>query len=112
MTWRPLPGSRRAGSEGEPRLVRESLEPFAQRVGAPKVEAVGAVFAGWEAAVGASVAAHCRAVSLVDGVLQVEVDQPGWATQLRYLAPDVIRRLEETVGEDVVARIEVRVRRF
>lgn len=75
------------------------------------MEALGAVFDGWDSAVGASVAAHCRPVSLVDGVLRVSADQPGWATQLRYLAADVIRRLNETVGEGVVSRIDVQVHR-
>jgi predicted nucleic acid-binding Zn ribbon protein len=111
MSWRPIPRSRRPGSDGDPRPVSESLEPFARRVGAPEVGSLGAVFAGWDAAVGPSVAAHCHPVSLVDGVLTVAVDQPGWATQLRYLGADVIRRLEEAVGTGLVTRIDVRVRR-
>ncbi len=71
---------------------------------------VGGVFAGWERAVGAQVAAHARPVRLAEGTLLVEVDEPGWATQLRYLEDTVLQRLAEVGGEGVV-RIEIRVRR-
>ena len=115
MTWQPLPrgheDGRDGGEERGPRLVRESLDQFARRLGAPQAAAVGAVFAGWEDAVGPTVAAHCRPVSLRNGVLTVSVEQPAWATQLRYLAADVIRRLEEVAGTGLVTRLEVRVRR-
>jgi hypothetical protein len=49
-------------------------------------------------------------VGLVDGALRVAVDDPGWATELRYLGADVVRRLDEVVGEGVVRRLEVVVR--
>jgi len=40
----------------------------------------------------------------------VEVDEPGWATQLRYLEREILERLA-AVGGSGVERIEVRVRR-
>jgi predicted nucleic acid-binding Zn ribbon protein len=43
--------------------------------------------------------------------LVVVVDQPGWATQLRFLEADLLRRLAEMVGPGVVETIEVKVRR-
>jgi predicted nucleic acid-binding Zn ribbon protein len=92
-----------------PRPVRDSLEGLARRLGAPTATALGAVFSRWEDAVGATVAAHARPVSLNDGVLVVAVDQPGWATQLRYLSADLLTRLAEVAGEGVVGRIDIRV---
>lgn len=92
-----------------PRPVREGLEGLARRLGAPTASALGAVFSGWEEAVGATVAAHARPVSLTDGILVVVVDQPGWATQLRYLSSDLLQRLAEVAGEGVLGRIEIRV---
>lgn len=71
---------------------------------------VGGVFARWEDAVGPQVAAHARPIRLSEGTLVVEVDEPGWATQLRYLERDVLTRLAE-VGGAGVERIEVRVKR-
>jgi predicted nucleic acid-binding Zn ribbon protein len=93
----------------KPRPVRESLEHLARRLGAPTASALGAVFSQWDEAVGPSVAAHARPVSLTDGVLVVVVDQPGWATQLRYLSTDLLQRLADVAGEGVVGRIEIRV---
>src|SRR5436190_17568430 len=107
-TWRPLRPSREAR---EPRLVRESLEGLAARVGAPDSASLAAVFGHWEEAVGPAVAAHCRPATLVNGVLLVEVDDPAWATQLRYLASTVVERLAAQAGAGAVTRMEVRVRR-
>jgi predicted nucleic acid-binding Zn ribbon protein len=92
-----------------PRPVKDSLEHLARRLGAPTATALGAVFSRWDEAVGATVAAHARPVSLADGVLVVAVDQPGWATQLRYLSADLLGRLAEVAGEGVVGRIDIRV---
>ena len=92
-----------------PRPVSDGLEGMARRLGAPTASSLGAVFSQWDEAVGASVAAHARPVSLADGVLTVAVDQPGWATQLRYLASDLIRRLADVAGPGVVGRLEIRV---
>lgn len=103
-TWRPLRGER-----GEPRAVGDSLDGFAKRLGVPGAGALAVVFAHWTDVVGDGVAAHARPVSLVKGVLRVAVDQPGWATQLKFLAPQLVERLSEVAGDGVVARIEVRV---
>ena len=92
-----------------PRPVSDGLEPLARRLGAPTASALGAVFSRWEEAVGPAVAAHSRPLSLTDGVLTVAVDQPGWATQLRYLTATLLARLEEVAGAGVVRRIDIRV---
>jgi predicted nucleic acid-binding Zn ribbon protein len=92
-----------------PRPVSVGLEALARRLGAPTASALGAVFSQWDAAVGSSVAAHARPISLTDGVLTVAVDQPGWATQLRYLTPSLLANLAEVAGPDVVGKIEIRV---
>lgn len=92
-----------------PRPVKDSLEHLARRLGAPTATSLGAVFSRWEEAVGATVAAHAQPRSLTDGVLVVGVDQPGWATQLRYLSSDLLARLTEVAGDGVVGRIDIRV---
>ena len=92
-----------------PRPVADGLDHLARRLGAPTASALGAVFAHWEEAVGPTIAAHATPKSLIDGVLVVAVDQPGWATQLRYLSNDLLRKLKEVAGEGVVGRIDIRV---
>jgi predicted nucleic acid-binding Zn ribbon protein len=92
-----------------PRPVKDGLEGLARRLGAPTASSLGAVFSHWEETVGKTVAAHARPLSLTDGVLVVAVDEPGWATQLRYLTNDLLSRLADVAGPGVVGRIELRV---
>jgi predicted nucleic acid-binding Zn ribbon protein len=81
----------------------------AAHLGVPAPDVLGAVFAHWEQVVGPSVAAHSKPVTLRDGVLVVAVDQPAWATQLRYLQADLLRRLGEAAGPGEISEVEVRV---
>ena len=69
------------------------------------------VFADWEEVVGADVARNCRPVRLAGGVLVVAATSPSWATQLRYLAPKLRLAVNQALGEPMVERVEVTVRR-
>lgn len=88
--------------------VLRSLQPAS--ASATPAKTVGGVFARWEDAVGAQIAANARPTRLSDGVLFVEVDEPGWATQLRYLETQLIERITAVAGPGVT-KIELRVRR-
>ena len=68
---------------------------------------VRGVFARWPELVGPEVAAHATPESFADGRLVVRTDSTAWATQLRLLAPTVVRRLNEELGPDTVTVIEV-----
>ena len=72
--------------------------------------ALGGVFGRWEEAVGAPVAEHVQPVKLDGGKLVVEVDDPAWATQLRFLDSTEKRRLLEVAGA-TIETIDVRVKR-
>lgn len=93
----------------EPRPIGESLDRLARRLGAPAASSLGAVFTKWADAVGPAVAAHTRPVGLHDGVLTVAVDDPAWATQLRFLTADLVEKIASVAGDDVVVAIEIRV---
>jgi hypothetical protein len=41
----------------------------------------------------------------------VAVTEPAWATQLTYLEGELLGRFREALGEGVVDRVEVRLRR-
>ncbi|MDN5893970.1 MAG: DciA family protein [Nocardioides sp.] len=68
---------------------------------------VHTVFGSWGSIVGDEVAQHCFPTSFVDGRLTVRTDSTAWATQLRLLAPTVVRRLNEELGHGAVTIIEV-----
>jgi predicted nucleic acid-binding Zn ribbon protein len=76
---------------------------------------VHGVFSRWDAMVGRDVAQHVRPVSYVredgdgqvGGRLVVQTDSTAWATQMRLLAPTVVRRLNEELGDGTVRVIDV-----
>lgn len=104
--WRPL--SQPGGNE--PRPIGESLDRYAARTGGSR-SVLSTVFGRWADVVGPDVAAHARPVSVKEGVLVVVVDDPTWASQLRWLGADLLARLAEAAGEPVADRLEVRVGR-
>jgi predicted nucleic acid-binding Zn ribbon protein len=67
-----------------------------------------AVFSRWEQLVGPDIAAHASPVSLRDGTLVVIADQPAWATQLRFLASDLLTRIRAEAGAPELMKIEIR----
>jgi predicted nucleic acid-binding Zn ribbon protein len=68
---------------------------------------VQGVFGRWAELVGSEVADHCTPESFDDGRLVVRTDSTAWATQLKLLAPSIVRRLNEDLGHGTVTVIEV-----
>jgi predicted nucleic acid-binding Zn ribbon protein len=68
---------------------------------------MGAVFGEWERIVGLDLAAHTKPEAFDDGELLVSADSPAWATQVRLLAPDLLKRLGAELGHGVVRRVRV-----
>jgi predicted nucleic acid-binding Zn ribbon protein len=53
-------------------------------------------------------AAHTTPESLTDGELVVAADSTAWATQVRLLAAQLVRRLNAELGDGTVRRVRVR----
>ena len=70
---------------------------------------MGGVFGRWAEAVGDAVASHVKPVKLDGTTLIVEVDDPAWATQLRFLETTLKQRLLEVAGATIES-VEVRVK--
>lgn len=68
---------------------------------------VHGVIGRWEELVGPEVGQHCTPESFAEGKLVVRTDSTAWATQLRLLAPTVVRRLNQELGHGTVTLIEV-----
>ena len=103
--WEPRPG------DAGPRPVGSSLDAVARHLGVVNATALTAVFSAWAELVGETVAAHSVPAGLRGGRLTVGVDDPAWATQLRWLGPALLERLAERLGAGVVTELDVRVRR-
>jgi predicted nucleic acid-binding Zn ribbon protein len=92
--------------------VVRSLRPHSSSDATTTVlaSALGGVFGRWEEAVGDALAAHVQPVKLDGTTLVVVVDDPAWATQLKFLEATLKQRLAEIAGA-TIDRIEVRVGR-
>ena len=88
----------------------DALDRVVRRLGGASADATTVLFARWPDLVGEGVAAASRPVSIRGNVLLVAVDDPAWATQLRFLEAELLRRLADELGEGAVSAIEVRVR--
>ena len=78
----------------DPRPVRQRAGLGDRATGARGVLALG----GDRRA--ATSASTCAPESYADGRLVVRTDSTAWATQMKLLAPDVVRRLNEVLGEE------------
>jgi predicted nucleic acid-binding Zn ribbon protein len=65
--------------------------------------------AGWAEAVGKRIANHTRALSLVTNRLVVEVEDLIWQRQLAVLKSQILKRLEEVLGQPMVREVEFRI---
>ena len=92
----------------DPQLFGSVLDELvADRGWAAPAAAVGVVDR-WPQLVGPEIAARAQAESLTDGVLLVRAESTAWATQLRLMAPDILRRLNTELGHGTVTRLDVR----
>jgi predicted nucleic acid-binding Zn ribbon protein len=69
--------------------------------------AVGQVFGNWPEIVGPQLAAHTHPESFDDGELTVIADSDTWATQVRLLSPQILKRLAEE-GAGQVRHLRIR----
>lgn len=107
---RRAPGStpaRRKGRE-DPASVADALGDLVRQQGWDDRLSAQRVFTDWASIVGPEVARHTRVDGYEDAILHVVADSTAWATQLRLLAPRLVARLNEELGDGSVLRIEVR----
>ena len=95
----------------DPRPLKASLDKVARSLGGPDAGSLSGLFGRWADIVGPQLAAHARPLTLSSGVLVVAVTEPAWATQLTFLEGELLGRFREALGEGVVERVEVRLRR-
>ena len=56
----------------------------------------------WPDVVGPRVSHHTRAVDFRDGTLRVEVEGSAWMQELGYLKRDLIKRINQHLGSELV----------
>ncbi len=104
-----VPGASGAHSDDrDPQTLEATLDRLVTEHGWDTEVAVHGLFGRWAEIVGADIADHCRPDRYADGQLWVRADSTAWATQLRMLAPNVVGKLNERLGDGTVTRINVR----
>jgi predicted nucleic acid-binding Zn ribbon protein len=94
----------------EPAPIRGVLLEGARAWGLDNPVEIARIFESWKEMVGEQVAARCEPASLGRGVLKVWAASAPWANELKYLAPEVIRRVNAGVGREVVRELRVALR--
>jgi predicted nucleic acid-binding Zn ribbon protein len=97
--WRPLHEAR------EPRRLGEAIDRVL-----PGGRAFTTLVEQWSELVGDNLASHARPAALHATTLVVAVEDPAWATQLRYLEQDLVERCREVLGAGLVTEVRVVVR--
>jgi predicted nucleic acid-binding Zn ribbon protein len=91
----------------DPQPLASAIDGLLAAEGWTLAAATGSVFGRWAQIVGADLAAHTSPQSLTDGELTVCADSTAWATQVRLLAAQLVRRLNAELGNGTVVRVKV-----
>ena len=98
----------RRARRDDPDRLRAAIEGLIDARGWQEATVSGSVSGRWAQIVGADLAAHTRPDGLADGELTVTADSTAWATQVRLLAAELMRRINADLGEGAVQRVKVR----
>lgn len=107
---KPKRSSKSSGAfpdERDPQTLDATIDRLVAEHGWRTDLAVHAVFSRWDQIVGVEIAQHCKPERYADDELTVRADSTTWATQMRLLAADVVRRLNTELGDGTVTRIHV-----
>jgi len=95
------------GEEEPPTPVGDALAEISAELGLADPTTLRAITSRWSEIVGGAIAQHARVRSLRGTTLTVAVESGAWATELRYLEPDVLAQIESIVGAGVVTQMRV-----
>jgi len=87
--------------------IARALDAYLRSQGHEEAGVLGALCACWPEVVGPDIAAHVFPRALRGDELVVSVDHPGWATQIAFLADEVLDGLEQRLGRRVAQSVSV-----
>ena len=98
----------RLRSRNEPQLFGDAVRTWLIEHGWQEQVAIGGVFGRWADIVGEFNAEHLRPESYSEGELVVVADSPTMAAHARAMVRDLMRRLNEELGDGTVIAIKVK----
>jgi len=103
QTW-----SGAGADERDPRPLGDAVQELVEERDWGRTLVAAGLLPRWAQIVGSDVAAHCRPERLEAGELTCVAESTAWATQLRLMSPQLLARIADEVGPDVVAKLRVR----
>ncbi|HMQ66640.1 MAG TPA: DciA family protein [Arachnia sp.] len=103
----PRPRKRTKKADDGPELLGDLLKDVIDTQGWSTDVKLHHLLGGWPALVGEVNAAHSTPESFADKVLTVRAESTTWATSLRQIAPQLVARLNEQLGQGSIARVVV-----
>lgn len=91
----------------DPKLLSDALDQLIEAKGWATDINVHTLLARWSSLVGGVNAAHSSPESYAETVLTVRAESTVWATSLRSIAPQLVARLNEQLGQGTVTRVKV-----
>ncbi len=85
-----------------PAAVADLLSAMLRGTPAEKRLKEGGIWMVWESAVGSRIASHAQPSAFRDGTLTLAVDSAPWMQQLNYLKRELIAKVNEQLGEEMV----------
>ena len=108
-TPRKKPGQGRASGKerGDPVGLGEALETVIERRGWGTQVNVHLLLGRWPELVGDAVAEHSTPETYKDRVVVVRTSSTNWAAQLRLMAPQIVAKMNATLGDGTVKAVRI-----
>lgn len=90
----------------DPQLLSGTLQKFIKTAGAGADITKATLFARWAEIVGPALAEHARPTTLTDAELTLQCESTAWASQVRLMAPQLVKKINEAMGHGSVRRIK------
>ncbi|MGF0128905.1 DciA family protein [Dietzia cinnamea] len=91
----------------DPQPLGRLVGQVAKKRGWDDKVATGRLFAEWGRIVGEDVSSHATPERLEEGILHVRASSTAWATQLRLMSADILRKIAAAMGPGHVRRLKV-----
>lgn len=105
---KPGEGRRASGKEkGDPLSLGEALEGVIERRGWGTQVNVHLLLGRWPELVGDAVAEHSQPEAYKDKVVVVRTTSTNWAAQLRLMAPQIVAKMNATLGDGTVKAVRI-----
>ncbi len=89
-----------------PRPIAAALRAFTASI--EPTTLLASVQGVWAASVGETIAAHATVVAEHGGVLEVVCDESVWAAELELMGPDLVARLNASLGRPALTALRCR----